>query len=85
MVKTAPTETTKLTISLPWSLVRYLDEQAAARKTSRGRVIVEILEQAKAREVELLAVEGYQFYAGEAQAFAESSLRATSEALEHAG
>lgn len=71
----------KLTISLPVDLAEFADWQAAHRRVSRSQVISEALAALKAQEQERLAVEGYQFYADEAAAFAQSSMRAVAETL----
>ena len=71
----------KITISLPGDLVQYADETAKHRKTSRSQVISQVLTEARAREVERLATEGYRFYAQEATAFAQAVAPAVAEAL----
>lgn len=85
MLRVRAGQTTKITISLPRHLVRYADEKAAARNASRSEVIATMLDDAKTREEELLAAEGYRFYAREAEEFAEGSLRTVSEVLEYDG
>lgn len=74
----------KITISLPDNLVDYATAKAARLGVSRSQVISEALAQQQDRERQELAGEGYRFYAEEAQAFAEASLPATSEALDDA-
>lgn len=71
----------KLTISLPADLAEFADWQAARRRISRSQVISEALAAFKAHEEERLAAEGYQFYAGESIAFAESSASAVTEMI----
>jgi metal-responsive CopG/Arc/MetJ family transcriptional regulator len=74
----------KVTVSLPRNIVAYADRRAREERTSRSRVIADALERARAADEQALAAEGYQFYAAEASAFAESSLGAVAEALAHA-
>jgi len=77
-VQTKPVR--KITIALPADLVEYADQQAQHSRTSRSRVIGQTLAQARARELESLAAQGYRFYAGEATAFAEAAQGAIAEA-----
>jgi metal-responsive CopG/Arc/MetJ family transcriptional regulator len=75
----------KVTISLPQDLVSYADRRAEELGRSRSQVIGQALAELRAREAEVLAREGYAFYAGEAEAFASASLEAVSEVLNHGG
>jgi metal-responsive CopG/Arc/MetJ family transcriptional regulator len=75
----------KVTVSLPRHLVRYADERAAELGTNRSQVISQALSELETRQRDDLAREGYIFYAEEAEAFAEASLRAVSEGLADAG
>ncbi len=75
----------KITISLPQELVEFADTVAATMKMSRSKVIAEALAAQKEREEAKLAAEGYRFYAQEANEFADASLRASSEVLDHDG
>ena len=71
-----PVKTTsirKITISLPDSLVDFADREAARLNVSRSRLIARVLSEARAKEEEHLAVEGYRFYAEEASEFAGAS------------
>ena len=70
----------KITIALPGELVEYADGQARRSRTNRSQVIGQALAQARARDQELLASQGYRFYAGEAAAFAEAAQAAVAEA-----
>lgn len=70
----------KITISLPGELVDYADREARQRRTSRSQVIGQALAQARAREEERLAAQGYRFYAGEAREFAQAAEGAVAEA-----
>jgi len=79
MQQFSETQTRKVTISLPGDLVAFADQQARLQRTSRSRVIAEILAHFKAQEEERLAVEGYLFYAQEALEFAAASEQATTE------
>jgi predicted transcriptional regulator len=72
----------KITIALSGDLVEYADQQARRRRTSRSQVIGQALAQARAREQERLAAEGYRFYAGEAADFAAAALPAIRDAWE---
>ena len=74
----------KVTISLPRELLRYADARAAQRAVSRSQLIAELLAQFKQQEEDALAAEGYQFYAHEAEDFAEASRRAVSEVMSDA-
>ena len=59
----------KITIALPGELVEYADRQARRSRTNRSQVIGQALAQARARDQELLASQGYRFYAAEAAAW----------------
>ena len=74
----------KITVSLPEDLVRYADNRAATRGVSRSHVIGDAVSALRAREEEQLAGDGYAFYGHESEAFAAASLKAVSEAIEHA-
>jgi len=74
----------KITISLPGELVEFADRQALKKNVSRSQIISQALAVAKAKEEALLAAEGYQFFAREAEAFAEISAAATAEAVDEA-
>ena len=63
-----------ITVSLPYSLVEFVDRQAACLNVSRSKVIAQALSEIKAAEEQRLAAEGYQFYAQEASEFAAASL-----------
>jgi metal-responsive CopG/Arc/MetJ family transcriptional regulator len=73
----------KITISLPADLLAYADAQAHHLKTSRSQFISQALAQLKVRDQERLAAEGYGFYAVEAVDFAEASIHAVAETLDH--
>lgn len=73
--------TCKVTLTLDKELVALADAKAAERRTTRSRVIREILAEWRLREREQLAREGYEFYADEAREFAQASSQATAEAL----
>ena len=75
----------KVTISLPVDLVDFADHKAARLNISRSRLIAVVLSENRAAEEERLAVEGYRFYAQEANEFAETSVGAVAEAMGHAG
>lgn len=75
----------KVAVSLPKDLVAFADTRAAERGVSRSKLIADLLADLKMREEDALAAEGYQFYAREAEEFAEASRSAVSEALSHDG
>ena len=78
----AKVATRKVTISLPEDLISFADSTAAARRTSRSSVIGDLLAKLRAREVERLAREGYEFYGREGEDFARASGSAVAEALD---
>ena len=63
----------KVTISLPKDLIAFADTKATQQGITRSKFIAELLAEYKLREEELLAAEGYQFYAEEAKEFARAS------------
>lgn len=71
----------KITLSLPKDLVRYADMRAAELGVSRSQLIGEAVAQARSREEEALAREGYAFYRHESEEFAAASLSAVSVAV----
>ena len=71
----------KITISLPGELVEFADRQARQDKSSRSHIIRLALAEAKAREEERLAAEGYRFYAASATEFAAASASAYAEVI----
>lgn len=75
----------KVTVSLPTDLVVFADARAAEQGVSRSRLIADLLADLKMCQEDALAAEGYQFYAREAEEFAEASQSAVSEALAHGG
>jgi len=74
----------KLTISLPVGLAEYIDREASRLNVSRSKLVADALREIQAAEEERLAVEGYRFYANEASEFAQASISAVAEVLEHA-
>jgi len=72
------THVVKVTVSLPTDLLAVADQHAARLNASRSRLIGLALTQ-------LLAAEGYRFYASESAEFAAASAAAAREALQHAG
>ncbi len=74
-----------LAVSLPRDVVAFAGERAANRGISRSKLIADLPAGLKMREEDALAAEGYQFYAREAEEFAEASRSAVSEALSHDG
>ena len=75
----------KVTVSLPRELVAFADTKAASRGISRSKLIADLLADYNTGEEDALAAEGYQFFAQEAEEFAEASLSAVAEALAHGG
>ena len=71
----------KVTITITPELIAFADAKATRLGVSRSRVIEELLARDQARDEEELAAEGYRFFAREAEAFAEMSLEAVSEAI----
>lgn len=71
----------KITISLPRELVEFTDRQARQNKSSRSHIIRLALVEAKRREEERLAAEGYAFYAASATEFAAASANAYAEVI----
>jgi len=82
-VSTGPIQ--KVTVSLPRELVAFADRRAAERGISRSKLIADLLADYKMGEEDALAAEGYQFFAQEAEEFAEASQSAVSEVLAHGG
>lgn len=75
----------KLTVSLPAGLADFLDREASRLKVSRSKLVADALREIQVAEEERLAAEGYRFYAREASDFAQASISAVAEVLEHAG
>lgn len=71
----------KVTITLPEELVAYADRRAAELGTNRSQVIGQAMATLILSEEEALAVEGYRFYAAEAEAFATVGGVAAAEAI----
>jgi metal-responsive CopG/Arc/MetJ family transcriptional regulator len=69
----------KVTVSLPEDLIVFADTKATQQGISRSKFIAELLAEYKLREEDLLAAEGYQFYAQEAEEFAAASQQAVAE------
>ena len=65
----------KVTISLPNDLIAFADTRATQQGITRSKFIAELLAEYKLRQEDLLAAEGYQFYAQEAEEFARASQR----------
>ena len=67
----------KITISIPEELVRFTDDRARKLGASRSHVIGLALAEAKERDEQRLAAEGYRFYADEAHELDEPSSKST--------
>ncbi len=74
----------KLTVSLPTRLADFLDREAIRLNVSRSKLVADALREIQVAEEERLAVEGYRFYAHEASEFAQASISAAAEVLDHA-
>jgi len=70
----------KVTVSLPDELVAFTDKIALIQGISRSKFIADLIAEFKVRQEDVLAAEGYQFYAQEAEDFAAASHPATVEA-----
>ena len=75
----------KLTVSLPARLADFLDREALRLNVSRSKLVANALREIQIAEEERLAAEGYRFYACEASDFAQASMGAVAEVLDHAG
>ena len=75
----------KVTVSLPKDLVAFADIKATERGISRSKLIADLLVEFKMSQEDVLAAEGYQFYAEESKEFALASQQATLEAWGDAG
>ena len=71
----------KVTISLAPDLLEFADGQAAKKNVSRSQVISQAIAIVKEMEEELLAAEGYEFYAQEAIEFASATAEAVAEVI----
>jgi metal-responsive CopG/Arc/MetJ family transcriptional regulator len=80
-VRESSKQTRKVTISLPQHLVEYADCRAKERGVSRSQLVAELIEESAARGRDVLAAEGYCFYAQEAEEFACTCLAASSEVI----
>lgn len=69
-----PAAKAKATISIPEDLLKYADERATRDHATRSQVIEELLAQAKRREEDEAAAEGYRFFAEENEDFAREAL-----------
>jgi metal-responsive CopG/Arc/MetJ family transcriptional regulator len=63
----------KVTISLLKDLIAYADSRAKRIAASRSGVIAQALTALMQAEEKALAIEGYRFYAAEAEAFAAAA------------
>ena len=72
----------KVTISLPASLLETADLLARERSTTRSGVIADLLEKEKEARIEALMAEGYREMAEENLRLAEEAFPLTTEALE---
>ena len=72
----------KVTISLSENLVEFADARAKKAGTTRSGLIARLISELRQREEDELAREGYQFYAAEAEEFAETTMRLAHEVLD---
>ena len=75
-------ETKKVTISMSEELLVFADRMARSFGKTRSGFIASLLAEARERELERLAVEGYRYFSAEADEFAAASGAAVAEALE---
>ena len=75
-------DTKKVTISMPEELLAFADRMAGTFGKTRSAFIASLLAEARERERELLAAEGYRFFSSEAEAFATASEAAVAEAMD---
>jgi metal-responsive CopG/Arc/MetJ family transcriptional regulator len=75
-------ETKKVTISMSDELLTFADRMAESFGKTRSAFIASLLAEARERERERLAAEGYRFYSSEAQEFAIASEAAVAEATD---
>ena len=75
-------DTKKVTISMPEELLVFADRMAEAFGKTRSAFIASLLADAREKERELLAAEGYRFFSSEAEEFAAASEAAVAEALD---
>ncbi len=73
-------QTKKVTVSMPEELLAFADRMAEVLGLTRSGFIAATLDEARARELERLAAEGYQYYSAEAREFATASESAVAEA-----
>lgn len=69
----------KVTVSLPTDLIAFADEVAIRQGISRSKFIADLIAEYKVRRQDIMAAEGYRFYAQEAENFAAASHSATVE------
>jgi metal-responsive CopG/Arc/MetJ family transcriptional regulator len=76
------TDTKKVTISMSEDLLVFADRMAETIGKTRSGFIASLLDEARARELERLAAEGYRFFSAEANEFAAASETAVAEAID---
>jgi metal-responsive CopG/Arc/MetJ family transcriptional regulator len=72
----------KVTISLAEQLLEFADAKAKREGTTRSGLIAQLITELRQREKDELAREGYQFYAKEADEFAETTMQLAHEVLD---
>lgn len=75
-------DTKKVTISMSEELLDFADHMAKSFGKTRSAFIALLLAEARERERELLAAEGYRFFSSEAEEFAIASEAAVAEAID---
>ncbi len=64
----------KTTISISEETLAYVDQLAATKHTTRSRMIEDLLQEARRREEDELAAEGYRLFSQESEEFAREAL-----------
>jgi len=75
-------ETKKVTVSMSEELLAFADRMAESFGKTRSGFIASLLAEARERELERLAAEGYRYFSAEAREFAAASESAVAEALD---
>lgn len=73
--------TSKVTISLPTSLLRFADALAQERLTTRSRIVAELLKKEEEAKTQALMAEGYREMAEENQRLAEEAYPVVAETI----
>ena len=76
------TETKKVTVSMSEELLVFADRMARSFGKTRSGFIASLLAEAREREMERLAAEGYRYFSAEASEFAAASESAVAEVMD---